>query len=177
MHDFGPILNWTLKRGSHAFPGPSGGTCINEAAIVAAGHPYRRVRRVEDMPTRFSRPICRLAMRLNDEARDAERQRLMPFVTRLACADDPAVEEARERYIAARMRHGLPFSQGLAVLEGALAIGRRAEASADALAGPHLDTARAEAARRQAARASRPKRNALLALLTGGGWGKVSEDV
>lgn len=173
MHDFGPILNWTLKRGSHAFPGPSGGTCINEAAIVAAGHPYRRVRRVEDMPTGFSRPICRLAMRLNDEARDAERQRLMPYVTRLACGDSAAVEETRERYIAQRMRDGSSFTQGLAVLEGALAIGRRSE---DVDAGERLDAIRVEATRKLAQRPVRTKRNALLLFLTGRAWGHVAED-
>ena len=34
---FGHILNWRLLAGSHPFPGPDGGTCINEAAVVAAG--------------------------------------------------------------------------------------------------------------------------------------------
>jgi hypothetical protein len=34
---FETILNWKLLDGSHDFPGPDGGTCINEAAIVAAG--------------------------------------------------------------------------------------------------------------------------------------------
>ena len=128
MTDFDHILNWTLKRGSHAFPGPDGGTCINEAAIVAAGFPYQPVRAVVDMPACFSRPICRLAMQLNDEASDEERQHLLPFVTRLACADTSMVEREREAYIAARMRWRLLFRDGLAVLEGALAIGRQADA-------------------------------------------------
>src|SRR3954469_18209980 len=87
MDGFDHILNWTLQVGSHPFPGPDGGTCINEAAIVAAGFTYQPVRRLEDMPECFSRPICRLAMQLNDEATDKERQQLLPFVTRLACAD------------------------------------------------------------------------------------------
>ena len=48
------------------------------------------------MPECFSRPICKLAMRLNDyAATDAERQRLLPYVTRLACADTPEVEAKR----------------------------------------------------------------------------------
>jgi hypothetical protein len=81
--DFDHILNWKLKAGSHPFPGRDGGTCINEAALVAAGFEYRPVRRVEDMPKCFSRPICRLAMQLNDIADDAERQQLLPFVARL----------------------------------------------------------------------------------------------
>src|SRR5215203_2276556 len=72
------ILNWKLKAGSHPFPGKDGGTCINEAALVAGGFEYRPFRRVENMPKCFSRPICRLAMQLNDSAREAERQRLLP---------------------------------------------------------------------------------------------------
>ena len=126
MDSFGHILNWRLKHGSHTFPGQDGGTCINEAAIVAAGFPYQPVRAVEDMPACFSRPICRLAMQLNDQANDEQRQHLLPFVTRLACADTPTVEREREAYIAARMRWCLPFREGLKVLEGALAIGRQA---------------------------------------------------
>jgi hypothetical protein len=38
-------------------------------------------------------------MMLNDQATDAERQRLLPFVTRLACADTPEVEKERADYI------------------------------------------------------------------------------
>jgi len=85
------------------------------------------------MPACFSRPICRLAMMLNDQASDAERQRLMPFVMRLACADTSEVERRREALIAARLDlHGepwgsIPFDKGLRVLEEALALGREAE--------------------------------------------------
>jgi hypothetical protein len=57
MHpDFATILNWRLLAGSHPFPGPDGGTCINEAAIVAAGLPYRAIRSSADCPPCFSRP-------------------------------------------------------------------------------------------------------------------------
>jgi hypothetical protein len=128
MDSFDHILNWTLKAGSHPFPGKEGGTCINEAAIVAAGFKYQPVKSVEDMPACFSRPICRLAMRLNDEASDEERQRLLPFVTRLACADSPEVERARATYISWQTARQFTFQDGLAVLEGALAIGRQADA-------------------------------------------------
>jgi hypothetical protein len=152
MSTFDPILHWRLKRGSHAFPGPDGGTCINEAAIVAAGFPYQRVITPADMPACFSRPICGLAMVLNDEADNDERQRLLPFVTRLACADTLEVEQARAKYINQHMawtgpcpgpaelalypiastillaipRLSAGFDKGLRVLEGALAIGRQA---------------------------------------------------
>jgi len=133
MDSFGHILNWTLKAGSHPFPGPDGGTCINEAALVAAGFPYRPVRSVSDLPSCFSRPICSLAMMLNDEADDVERQRLLPLVTRLACADTPEVERKRAAYIDSQLRFlGLyprrtRFELGLEALEGALAIGQQAE--------------------------------------------------
>jgi hypothetical protein len=127
MDSFDHILNWKLKHGSHVFPGKDGGTCINEAAVVAAGFPYRPVRTVDDMPGCFSRPICRLAMHLNDGATDGERQLLLPFVTRLACADKAEVERIREAFINLHMRSHLPFRERLQVLEGALAIGRQAD--------------------------------------------------
>jgi hypothetical protein len=127
MDSFDHILNWKLKRGSHTFPGQDGGTCINEAAIVAAGFVYQPVRSVHDMPQCFSRPICALAMQLNDEASDEERQQLLPFVPRLACADTLEVERKREAYIAARMRRRLSFQKRLEILTGALLIGRQAD--------------------------------------------------
>src|SRR3954453_4272421 len=127
MADFDHILNWRRQPGSPPFPGPDGGTCINEAAIVAAGFPYQPVRCIEEMPACFSRPICRWALRLNDEATDKQRQRLLPFVTRLACADTEQIERERAAYIHARTRGRISFDEGVAVLEGALAIGRQAD--------------------------------------------------
>src|SRR3954466_3424365 len=109
---FDHILNWKLQLGSHPLPGKEGGTCINEAAIVAAGFAYQPVRRVEDMPECFSRPICKLAMQLNDEATDKERQLLLPFVTRLACADAPEVERERAAYIQAQLPYPFTFQAG-----------------------------------------------------------------
>jgi hypothetical protein len=140
MDTFDHILNWKLKRGSHTFPGQDGGTCINEAAIIVAGFPYRPVRSVQDMPGCFSRPICALAMQLNDEAGDEERQLLLPFVTRLACADTWEVEMEREAYMAARLRWGQSFPERLAILEGALAIGRRADGVAPEEARTRLES-------------------------------------
>jgi hypothetical protein len=127
MDGFNHILNWKLQAGSHPFPGKDGGTCINEAAIVAAGFEYQPVRRVEDMPECFSRPICKLAMQLNDYASDAERQRLLPLVARLACADTPAIELQRAAYIRSNGVTAYSFEYGLQVLEEALAIGRQAD--------------------------------------------------
>src|SRR4029453_15586561 len=102
MDQFDHILNWKLQPGSHAFPGKDGGTCINEAAVVAAGFPYRPIRDVKDMPNGFSRPFSQLALLLNDEADNEERQDLLPYVTRLACADTAEVEREREAYITSR---------------------------------------------------------------------------
>ena len=130
MEGFDHLLNWTLKAGSHPFPGKDGGTCINEAALVAAGFDYKPIRAAEDMPECFSRPICRFAMLLNDHACDEDRQRLLPYVTRLACADTPEVEKARAGYINRNMSRAytrFPFERGLEVLEGVLAIGRQAD--------------------------------------------------
>src|SRR3954468_3903580 len=134
MDGFDHILNWKLNVGSHPFPGKDGGTCINEAALVACGFLYRSISSAHNMPTCFSRPICRLAMQLNDAADDTDRQRLMPFVTRLACADTPKVEREREAVIRSHMREydygflsSTRFEKGVEALEAALAIGRQAE--------------------------------------------------
>ena len=128
MDGFDHILNWKLKAGSHPFPGRDGGTCINEAALIAAGFEYRPIRGVDDMPECFSRPICRLAMQLNDTATDAQRQRLLPFVTRLACADTTEIERKRASYIGLQTAGHYTFEKGLSILEHALVIGRKAEA-------------------------------------------------
>jgi hypothetical protein len=129
MHTFDHALNWKLKQGSHPFPGKDGGTCINEAALVAAGFEYKPIRTVESMPACFSRPICRLAMMLNDQVGDESRQCLLPYVTRLACADTPEIEARRAAYIDKHTSgyFVLPFHVGLEALEGALAIGRQAD--------------------------------------------------
>jgi hypothetical protein len=102
--DFQRMLDWKLLRGSHEFPGPDGGTCINEAAIVAAGYPYRAVYCVKDLPAAFSRPIAMLALCLNDTLEDELRQELlMPFVSRLGgSADTSKVEMARAELILQR---------------------------------------------------------------------------
>src|SRR5919202_2767099 len=150
MEGFAHILNWKLKAGSHKFPGPDGGTCINEAALVAAGFAYQPIVAVWQMPSCFSRPICRLAMLLNDSAGARERQLLLPFVTRLACADTPEVEEEREAYIQSHTPKGrLTMEKGIEILEGALAIGRQAEPLA-----PEATRGRLEAAKEQAAGAA-----------------------
>jgi hypothetical protein len=66
-------------------------------------------------------------MQLNDYANDAERQRLLPFVTRLACADTPAVEAQRAAFIDSKDVANHSFEYGLKVLQAALAVGRQAD--------------------------------------------------
>jgi hypothetical protein len=102
--DFDRMLNWKLLRGSHEFPGPDGGTCINEAAIVAAGYVYRSVQSIDDCPASFSRPMALFALCLNDMLDDDLRQELLiPFVTRLGgSADTPEVELKRAELILQR---------------------------------------------------------------------------
>ena len=145
MEAFDHILNWKLKRGSHPFPGPDGGTCINEAALVAAGFTYRPIHFVWQMPRCFSRPICVLAMQLNDSASDDERQLLLPFVTRLACADTPEVERKRAAYIRSHVSTGMTLKRGIEILEGALAIGRQAEPLGPDIAKARMDAVKEEA--------------------------------
>ena len=65
-------------------------------------------------------------MQLNDIASNARRQRLLPFVARLACADKPEIESERASYIEAHTPM-FSFEEGLQALEGALAIGRQAD--------------------------------------------------
>ncbi len=153
MDTFDHLLNWKLKAGSHPFPGRDGGTCINEAALVAAGFDYKSINSVEQMPECFSRPICCLVMLLNDLADDEERQRLLPYVTRLACADTPEVEKARAAYISRHMGRCyvemhllgvvvLSFDRSLRVLEGALAIGRQADRFGAEVVQSRMDAAR-----------------------------------
>ena len=98
---FEHILHWRLLSGSHPFPGPDGGTCINEAAVVAAGLPYRSIRSSSDCPPCFSKPLAAYALGLNDAMPDDQRSRLMAFVLRLSgSADTVEIEEQRTRFLA-----------------------------------------------------------------------------
>jgi hypothetical protein len=100
MTNFDHILNWKLLKGSHDFPGPEGGTCINEAAIVAAGFKYKSVRSASDCPPCFSRTLSVYLIGLNDGMSDEQRQKLMTFVTRLSgSADTPEIEQRRAELI------------------------------------------------------------------------------
>jgi hypothetical protein len=87
-------------------------------------------------------------MFLNDNGTNEERQRLLPYVTRLACADTPEDEKARAAYIMRRICNyhyfGVAFDKGLEALEGALAIGRWVDPLGRVEVQPWMDAARAE---------------------------------
>ena len=74
MEGFDHLLNWKLKAGSHPFPGKDGGTCINEAALVAAGFAYKPIRTVDDdagLLLASDLPLCDAAQRLGLRQRPA----------------------------------------------------------------------------------------------------------
>jgi hypothetical protein len=103
MTDFNSLLNWRLLKGAHDFPGPDGGTCINEAAIIAAGFKYKKVDSVKDCPPCFSPVLSAYLLRANDGMPDDQRQKLMRFVMRLSgSADTCAVEDRRIELIVIR---------------------------------------------------------------------------
>jgi hypothetical protein len=141
MEGFDHVLNWKLKAGSHPFPGKDGGTCINKAALVAAGFAYKPIRTVDNLPDCFARPICRFAMLLNDE----ERQRLRPYVTRLACADTREIESARATFIASRVTCRMSFLDRLKVLKAVLSTGRQADPYAPDVVRTRMDAVQARA--------------------------------
>lgn len=172
---FEQILNWRLLTGSHDFPGPDGGTCINEAAIVGAGLPYRAIRASTDCPPCFSQPLAAYALGLNDAMPDGERPRLMAFVLRLAGSTaEPETEARRVAFLAeASVRRILPpllDAAGLPALaarcdgacgpEGARAAARDAAWEGGALA----DAASRRGAWTQGARASAVARAASAAV-------------
>ena len=82
------LLDWQLLKGSHTWPGPDGGTCINEVAIVVAGCRYQEVTGPEDLPRSFSRELGILLLCLNDSLSDEHRQELKRFVLRLPGSRD-----------------------------------------------------------------------------------------
>lgn len=149
-------LQWKLLRHSHDFPGPDGGTCINEAAMVVAGLAYRRVSVLEDIPKCFSPVLATYAMRLNDDMPDDQRQKLIPFVPRLAGSRDRLeVEFTRAMLIINRTRAEItrdaqqllpplswyPTYQHLDVLIRTVAHAAIVTAGASCLAPRHWDTA------------------------------------
>ena len=87
------------------------------------------------LPLRVLGHVVQLHRETADRAREALRHVLDPangpvLVTRLACADTWPVERERAAYISSWAAGRHTFEQGLKILEGALAIGRQAEAPA-----------------------------------------------
>jgi hypothetical protein len=95
-------LDWQLKHGSHEFPGPDGGTCINEAALVVAGFAYREVTGITDLPESFCPVISQYSLTLNDALPEGELlNRLRPFAARLhGSSDARRVAGVRGSYLA-----------------------------------------------------------------------------
>jgi hypothetical protein len=165
LADFETILNWRLLAGSHPFPGPDGGTCINEAAIVAAGLPYRAIRSSADCPPCFSRPIAAYALGLNDAMPDDARPQLMAFVLRLSgSADSADIETARTRYLALESIRRIlaPLCTAAGMAEDAEACAGAPDLTA-ALAAAHSAAWRGGARSQAAAQARRWREGALTA--------------
>ncbi len=98
------LLDWKLLTGTHEWPGPDGGTCILEAAIVAAGLPYRSVSSADDAPADFSPVVAEFLLQLNDGLPHTLRQQLIPFVTRLpGSAGSDQIEDKRLNLIITRI--------------------------------------------------------------------------
>ncbi len=94
------LLKWKLLAGSHKFPGPDGGTCINEAAIVAAGYKYRKIGDDKNLPACFSNVIGQYLITINDCLPDDARQTLIQYVLKLpGSADCNEVEDRRHAFI------------------------------------------------------------------------------
>ena len=94
------------------FPAGDGTCTTQEQPLSRLGSNTSRVCRVEDMPHPSRAPSASSPTQLNDHASDAERQRLLPFVTRLACADTPAVEAERAAYISSKRVTAYSFEYG-----------------------------------------------------------------
>jgi hypothetical protein len=85
-------------------------------------------------------------MWLNDMVNDEDRQLLLPFVTRLACADSPEIERKRLAYIGSQMSKGtVGIERGIEILKGALAIGRQADPLTAETAHARLEAVREKA--------------------------------
>ena len=107
-HDY----DYRLLKGSHEFPGPERGACLNEVAVVAAGLDYRAILSADDCPPCFSRPIAAYVIGINDGMPIEIRQKLKRFVLRLAgSADCAEIEQRRACYIVVEtVRRILPIA-------------------------------------------------------------------
>ncbi|MGV6849640.1 MAG: hypothetical protein ACWA5A_14795 [Marinibacterium sp.] len=129
-------VNWQLKQGSHEFPGPDGGTCINEAALVVAGFAYREVTSLKDLPESFCPVISQFALSLNDAMPEGELlNRLRPYAARLSgSSDGRAMAEIRGTHLAMQAARVFAPLALEATDAGAAAYLRAAETPQEALA-------------------------------------------
>jgi hypothetical protein len=93
---FGGCIPWKIGKGPHSpFDGMQE-ACLLEIACVAAGHTYRRIAKIEDIPQSFSVPISAYAIALNDCMDFMTRQEsLTPFKDRFE--DTRASAEVEEK--------------------------------------------------------------------------------
>jgi hypothetical protein len=91
-----------LAKGAHEYIGAIGPVCLLEAAIVAAGFPYRPVYSRADVPDCFSPSLSAYGIQLNEASPDHLRQDLLaPFLTKLPFTTSTVeVEAARAAFIA-----------------------------------------------------------------------------
>jgi hypothetical protein len=91
-----------LAKGAHEYMWPIGPVCLLEAAIVAAGFPYRPVHSRADVPDCFSPSLSVYGIHLNEASPDRLRQGLLArFITKLPFTTSTfEVEAARAAFIA-----------------------------------------------------------------------------
>ena len=82
-----------LKHGSHETP--DDGMCVMEAVAYVAGEPF------SDHPKCASRVLTRFCIRLNDRWSDEQRQKLKPFILRLAGTKASEEIERKRAYMCA----------------------------------------------------------------------------
>lgn len=117
-YDFSHITDWELRAGSHKFPGPDGGTCVNEAAIIAAGMKYKPVQSIKSLPPCFCPVIGGYTIRLNDHMPHAVRQALLPFVVLLAGTRAAPMHQRQRTMRLIEFAEQFPTTVGHSSMEG-----------------------------------------------------------
>jgi hypothetical protein len=91
-----------MKHDAKAIPAEAKKLSIVEAAVGAAGYPYRKITSAYDCPPSFSRTLANFAIGLEQFApEDVKQKYLAPLAVRLDnTADRDEIEGARSRFIA-----------------------------------------------------------------------------
>src|SRR5262245_46770048 len=109
------LLSWKLLAGWHKFPGPDGGTCLVEAAIVVAGLPYRRVQKIRDIPSdNISWVLAYFLLQIKDAVAGEPAPRPVPFLPELAGRAAGPAEGQRIEYLLAATPEQLGLRAALA---------------------------------------------------------------